>query len=66
MYATIKTDKYNTKYYYLNGTFHREDGPAVECHEGSKQWRLNGKSYGYNNEFTNESWVKFIKTLIFS
>jgi hypothetical protein len=31
------------KYWYLNGKFHREDGPAVEDSDGDKGWYLNGK-----------------------
>mgnify|MGYP006078006563 CR=1 FL=1 len=30
------------KYWYLNGLFHREDGPAIEWVNGSKEWYLNG------------------------
>ena len=68
----IKIDKYGTKRYYLNGNLHREDGPAaewakpaIEYANAYKEWWLNGKHYGINNKFTNESWIKFIKTLIF-
>ena len=32
-----------TKQWYMDGKFHRIDGPAVERHDGSKQWWLNGK-----------------------
>ena len=32
-----------TKYWFLNGRRHREDGPAVEFSNGSKEWYLNGK-----------------------
>jgi len=32
-----------TKYWYLNGNIHREDGPAIEYANGAKQWFLNGK-----------------------
>ena len=58
-------ERYNgDKCWYKNGELHREDGPAVE---GTfKAWWLDGKIYGINNDFTNESWKKFIKTLIFS
>ena len=31
------------KYWYLNGGYHREDGPAIEYPNGSKSWFLNGK-----------------------
>ena len=32
-----------TKYWYLNGKLHREDGPAIEWSSGNKAWYLNGK-----------------------
>ena len=53
------------KLWYKNGKLHREDGPAIEYASGSKFWLLNSKLYGYNSAFTNETWIKFIKTLIF-
>ena len=31
-----------TKKWYLNGKYHRYDGPAVELSSGSKEWWLNG------------------------
>ena len=33
------------KYWYLNGKFHREGDPAVECVNGDKHWYLNGKHH---------------------
>jgi hypothetical protein len=30
------------KYYFRNGGFHREDGPAVSHSDGTKDWYLNG------------------------
>lgn len=30
-----------TKYWWLNHKLHREDGPAVESHNGIKQWWIN-------------------------
>jgi len=38
-------DYYGTKFWYLNGQFHREDGPAVEYADGTKYWYLNGKRH---------------------
>lgn len=32
-----------TKYWYIDGKQHREDGPAVERANGDKEWYLNGK-----------------------
>ena len=31
-----------TKYWFLNGKYHREDGPAIEYANGQKEWFLNG------------------------
>jgi hypothetical protein len=36
-----ETDEYGTKRWFLNGKYHREDGPAVEYANGSKEWYLN-------------------------
>ena len=33
------------KCWLLNGLYHREDGPAIECANGDKEWYLNGKSH---------------------
>jgi len=30
------------KEWYLNGKYHREDGPAIEHPNGKKEWLLNG------------------------
>ena len=57
---TIVQTKIATLYY------NREDGPAVEYADGSKEWCYNGKYFGSYDDFTNESWKTFIKTLIFS
>jgi hypothetical protein len=34
-----------TKYWYLNGKLHREDGPAIESSNGDKYWYLNGEPH---------------------
>ncbi len=33
------------KLWYLNGSLHREDGPAKESADGTKWWYLNGKCH---------------------
>ena len=38
-----EVDSNGNRYWYLNGKYHREDGPAVECSNGAKFWRLNGE-----------------------
>ena len=42
---TVRVYPNGTKYWYLNGKLHREDGPAVEFADGDKFWWLNGKRH---------------------
>lgn len=53
------------KYWYKCGKLHRKDGPAIYLPDGYKSWWLNGNYYGDNDDFTNESWVRFVATLMF-
>jgi len=39
----VKVHENGTKFWYLNGKLHREDGPAVEWANGTKSWYLNGE-----------------------
>ena len=45
-----------TKYWYMNGQYHRIDGPAIEYADGSKSWYINGKYYSEQsfNEYINK------------
>ena len=54
-------DYYGDKVWYLNDKLTREDGPAVERGNGYKEWYLNCKCYGFNDDFTNESWIRFVQ-----
>jgi len=38
----LNIDSNGTKCWYLNGKFHRTDGPAIEYTDGTKHWFLNG------------------------
>jgi hypothetical protein len=40
---TVEINDNGSKFWYLNGKRHREDGPACEYADGSKLWYLNGK-----------------------
>jgi len=40
---TVKVLENGNKEWYLNGKFHREDGPAVEKSDGYKAWYLNDR-----------------------
>ena len=43
--SICKTYPSGSKYWRLNGKYHREDGPAIECSDGDyKLWYLWGKS----------------------
>jgi len=48
-------DKYGDKFWYLNGKYHRTDGPAVEFADGSKAWLLNGE------RLTEEKWTYTVR-----
>ena len=41
---TVKVYNDRTEWF-LNGKCHREDGPAVEWEDGTKNWWLNGKRH---------------------
>lgn len=38
-------NSYGDKEWFQNGLYHREDGPAIECFNGTKYWIINGKSH---------------------
>ena len=42
---TVKVLDSGTRYWILNGKFHREDGPAVERVDGRNHWYLNGEPH---------------------
>ena len=52
---TVKVNECGTKFWFLNGKYHREDGPAIEYANGTKYWYLNGE------EFSKKKWKKRIK-----
>jgi hypothetical protein len=57
-----------SKYWYINGKLHREDGPAIESAYDYKEWYLNGKrhredgpavehAYGYKEWWLNHKQI---------
>ena len=44
----MEIDDFGTRWWYLNGELHNEDGPAVETYLGYKEWRLHGKLHNEN------------------
>ena len=41
----VHVRKNGDKHWRLNGKYHREDGPAIECKNGNKSWYRNGKKH---------------------
>jgi hypothetical protein len=55
-YTGIVEHSNGDKSWYLNGKFHRLDGPAIEYYNGNKVWYLNNKRHrvgGPAVEFSN-------------
>ena len=48
-------DKNGSKYWFLNGKYHRTDGPACEWANGYKEWYLNGE------RLTEEEWTYTVR-----
>ena len=51
---TVRAYADRTAYYNSKGQFHREDGPAREWYNGSKEWWLNGENLT-EAEFNNRT-----------
>jgi hypothetical protein len=51
------------KFWFINDVCHREDGPACEYADGQKHWYYKGKTYGYGNAFTIETWMEKVREL---
>ena len=62
MKPICKTDIFGTKYWYLNGELHREDGPAYESVDGHKVWYYKGKHIICKD---NQEFLRMIKLLVF-
>ena len=41
----VKVFSNGDKYWYRNGDFHRDDGPAIECANGDKHWYQNDQRH---------------------
>jgi len=58
-----KINQNGTKWWFLNGKYHREDGPAIEYEDGRQHWfinntrhRLDGPAY-IKNDNTKEWYI---------
>ena len=62
-------DQYGNKWWYLNGKYHREDGPAIEFANGTKEWYLDGELHRENGpaiEYANGDRVWFLNGVCFT
>ena len=53
----VKVNSDGHKEWYLNDQRHREDGPAIECQDGSKFWYIEGKEIS-EQEFLDRNKVE--------
>jgi hypothetical protein len=51
----LHTSGAGTKRWYLNGQYHRTDGPAIEFADGAKWWYLNGRRHRTDGPATEEA-----------
>jgi hypothetical protein len=51
-----------SKYWYLNGARHREDGPAIDNFDGTKEWWINDEQISC---ITQEEFERFMKLKAF-
>ena len=51
------------KSWYINGLSHREDGASFEGEDGRRFWCYKDKRYGYDNDFTIETWKEKIEEI---
>jgi len=42
---TVQVYDDGDQYWYLDGKWHRENGPAIKCANGYKAWFMNGKRH---------------------
>ncbi len=62
--STIHCDYYGIRFY-KNAMDHNTKNAAYIRHDGYKQFWLNGKYYGNEDDFTKKSWRKFVKLQVF-
>jgi hypothetical protein len=57
--------EYDSITFFKNVKEHNSKNASFIAKSGFKQFCLNGKSYGDDNDFTKESWRKFVKMQVF-
>jgi hypothetical protein len=59
----VYSNQYDVEFYY-NGKIHNNKNAAFISNK-YKEFRLNGKYYGNTNDFTKQSWRRFVKLQAF-
>jgi hypothetical protein len=57
-FTGIVEDRYDNKYWCLNGKRHRVDGPAIEWSDGDKEWFMNGEQITEEDHAKRTAWTK--------
>jgi hypothetical protein len=52
-------------FFFKNGKFHNFKNATYTDNNGSKEFSLNNKFYGNHNDFTKQSWRRFVKLQVF-
>ena len=52
-------------WFFKSGKHHNFKNASYFNYNGYKEFSLNGKLYGYENDFTKKSWRKFVKIQVF-
>ena len=63
--TVILLDYYNAVLFYKNGKENNTKNASYITKSGYKQFHLNGEYYGNRNNFTKQSWRKFVKMQVF-
>ena len=52
--------------FFKNGMYHNAKNADYINYKGNKDFSLNNKFYGYKDDFTKESWRRYVKMQVFS
>lgn len=55
---TSSTNKNGTKFYYVDGKLHKDNGPAIEFFTGTKEWYQNDKLHREDGPAIDSAHIK--------
>ncbi len=65
IFNTLNINSLHCVRFIKNGKHHNPKNAAYISKYGSKQFCLNNMSYGCKNDFTKETWRRFVKLQVF-